>query len=1149
MEIRKFKKLLVANRSEIAIRVCRAAHELGINTVAIYSHEDRFALHRFKADEAYQIGKGNEPVKAYLDIDGIIQLAKEKGVDAIHPGYGFLSENAGFARACGQAGITFVGPRPETLQMLGDKISARKIAGESQVPILFGSDHPVKGLDEAREICGKLGYPVIIKAAHGGGGRGMRVVRSELELGHRLNEAQRESLTAFGSDECFLEKYVEKARHIEVQILGDKHHNIVHLFERDCSLQRRHQKVVEIAPAQNLERSIRQRICDAAVKICKSVDYDNAGTVEFLLDTETNKYYFIEINPRIQVEHTVTETITGFDLVKRQILISEGFPLHSPEIRIPNQEAIQINSIAFQCRITTEDPTNKFIPDYGRIQHYRSAGGMGIRLDAGTAFSGALVTPYYDSMLVKVTAFGTCFEETARRMDRALHEFRIRGVKTNIPFLINLINHKDFLKGKCTTRFIDENQSLYQFPRRRDRATCIVRYMGDVLVNGHPLIKEIPKPLCRRKAPVPAIDRKIPRPKGTRDLLLEMGPDKFAQHIIREKRLLLTDTTFRDAHQSLLATRMRTVDMLNIAESYSRNHADFFSLEMWGGATFDTAMRFLTECPWERLRSMRKLAPNILFQMLLRASNGVGYTNYPDNVVKAFIKQAAESGIDVFRVFDSLNWVTNMKIAMDAVLETNVLCEAAICYTGDILDPKRSKYTLDYYVKMAKELEGHGAHILAIKDMAGLLKPYAAYNLVKALKSELKIPIHLHSHDTSGGQIATLIKAAEAGVDIVDAALGPLSGLTSQPNLNTLVEMLRFHERDTGMDFRALGVLSDYWEVVREYYAPFESIQKSSTAEVYHHEIPGGQFTNLFQQAHSMGLAHRWHEITDVYADVNHLFGDIVKVTPSSKVVGDMTLFLVTNNLNARDVLTGSRDVSFPNSVVEFFEGRIGQPTGGFPKDVQARILREASASTERPGANLPPVDLEKAKLKVEERISRPITNEELMSYLMYPDVFIQYAEHRKKYDDVSVIPTDVFFYGLPMNAEVAIDIEEGKTLIFKLVAISPVNAEGNCVVFFEMNGQPREVVVANRKVAASVIKRPQAEEENVKHVGAPMPGIIVNVKVAAGDKVAKNDPLLIMEAMKMEATIYAEHDGEIAQVLVKAKECVETKDLLIVYK
>lgn len=1149
MEIKKFKKLLVANRSEIAIRVCRAAYEVGIRTVAIYSHEDRFALHRFKADEAYQIGKGKDPVKAYLDIDGIIQLAKDKEVDAIHPGYGFLSENANFARACEKAGIVFVGPRPEILDMLGNKTSARNIAENVQVPILSGCNYPVGSLDEAKALCDALGYPVIIKAAHGGGGRGMRVVRNELDLSRRLHEAQRESLSAFGSDECFIEKYVEKARHIEVQILGDKHHNIVHLFERDCSLQRRHQKVVEIAPAQNLEENIRQSICDAAVKICKSVHYDNAGTVEFLLDTETNQFYFIEINPRIQVEHTVTEIITGFDLVKRQILISEGFPLNSPEISIPNQEAIQTHGIAFQCRITTEDPSNKFTPDYGRIQHYRSAGGMGIRLDAGTAFSGALVTPYYDSMLVKVTAYGSCFEETIRRMDRALQEFRIRGVKTNIPFLINLINRKDFHSGKFTTRFIDENHDIFRFASRRDRAFRIMRFIGDILVNGHPLIKEVPKTIYRREAPVPAVDRKIDRPKGSRDFLLEMGPAKFAQHILKEKRLLLTDTTFRDAHQSLLATRMRTLDMLKIIEAYSRNHADFFSLEMWGGATFDTAMRFLWECPWERLHHMRKLAPNILFQMLLRASNGVGYTNYPDNVVRAFIKQSAESGIDVFRVFDSLNWVENMKVAMDAVLETHALCEAAICYTGDILNPKRNKYTLDYYVKMAKELEGLGAHILAIKDMAGLLKPYAAYELVSTLKSELKIPIHLHTHDTSGGQIATLIKAAEAGVDIVDVAIGPFSGLTSQPNMNTLVEMMRFHERDTNMDFKTLGSLSAYWEVVRDYYEIFESIQKASTAEVYHHEIPGGQFTNLFQQAQSMGLAHRWHEITNVYADVNHLFGDIVKVTPSSKVVGDMTLFLVTNNIPARDIITNSRDISFPTSVVEFFEGRLGQPTGGFPRDVQEKILRGTSVSTERPGANLSPVNLDETREKVETRIARAITPEELMSYLMYPDVFIQYAEHRKKYDDVSVIPTDVFFYGLPINEEVSIEIEEGKTLIFKLVAISPVNVEGNCTVFFEYNGQPREVVIANRKVATSVVKRPQAEEENAKHVGAPMPGMVVSVKVAAGDKVSKNDPLLIMEAMKMEATVYAEHDGVIGQVLVKAKESVVARDLLIVYQ
>ena len=1148
MEQKKIKKLLVANRSEIAIRVCRAANELGIKTVAIYSHEDRFALHRFKADEAYMIGSGKEPVKAYLDIEGIIKLAKDKNVDAIHPGYGFLSENADFARACKENDIIFVGPDPEILDMLGNKTSARVIAEKAKVPILSGCNEAITDIKEAKKLCKSLGYPVIVKAAHGGGGRGMRVVRSEAELADKLGEAQRESLTAFGSDECFIEKFVEKARHIEVQILGDQYKNIVHLYERDCSLQRRHQKVVEIAPAQNLSEKVRDEICAAAVKICKSVNYNNAGTVEFLLDTETDKFYFIEINPRIQVEHTVTECVTGFDLVKRQILIARGIPLNSPEIRIPNQKAIQIKNIAFQCRVTTEDPTNKFIPDYGRIQHYRSAGGMGIRLDAGTAFSGALVTPYYDSMLVKVTATGTNFEDTAHRMDRALNEFRIRGVKTNIPFLINLINHKDFLKGKCTTRFIDENPDLFHFPKRRDRATKMLRYLGDVLVNGHPLVKEQPKVINRRPAPVPVVPKSDKRPEGTRDLLLKMGPEKFAKHIVKEKKLLLTDTTFRDAHQSLLATRMRTVDMLNITEAYSKNHSDFFSLEMWGGATFDVSMRFLKECPWERLRSMRKLAPNILFQMLLRASNGVGYTNYPDNVVKAFIKQAAESGMDVFRVFDSLNWVTNMKVAMDAVLETDAICEATVCYTSDLLKPKQNKYNLDYYVKMAKELESHGAHIIAIKDMAGLLKPYAAYELVGALKSELKIPVHLHTHDTSGGQIATLIKAAEAGVDIVDAAMGPLSGLTSQPNLNTLVEMMRYTDRETGMDFNALGSLSEYWEVVREYYTPFESIQKSSTAEVYHHEMPGGQFTNLFQQAHSMGLAPRWHEITNAYADVNQLFGDIVKVTPSSKVVGDLTLFLVTNDLKASDILESDREIQFPTSVIEFFEGRLGQPVGGFPADVQAKILRGASASTERPGAHLPPVDLEETKEEVEKAISRSISDEELMSYLMYPQVFKDYAFHQKDFGNVSVIPTDVYLYGIPLNEEIAIDIEEGKTLIIKLVAVSPANEEGNCTVFFELNGQPREVIIPNKKVAASVQTRPQAEAGNINHIGAPMPGMIVSVKVKAGDKVEKNDPLVTMEAMKMETTIYAEQDGEIGEVLVKAGDNVKTKDLLITY-
>ncbi len=1150
MNIKPIKKILVANRSEIAIRVFRAAHELGIRTVAIYSYEDRFALHRFKADEAYQIGKkGSEPVKSYLDIEGIIDIAKAYEIDAIHPGYGFLSENGDFARACQNAGIIFIGPSSDLLDMLGNKTSARTIAKKANAPILSGSENPVKSLAEAKEICSKLGMPVMLKAAHGGGGRGMRVVKTEGELEGKLLEAKRESLTAFGKDDVFIEKYVEHARHIEVQILGDQHKNIVHMFERDCSLQRRHQKVVEVAPALNLSNETRTEICNSAVNICKSVNYYNAGTVEYLLDTATNKFYFIEINPRIQVEHTVTETATGFDIVKRQILIAQGYRLDSEKIGIPNQETIQIIGHAFQCRLTTEDPENSFIPDYGKITHYRSAGGMGIRLDAGSAFSGAIVTPYYDSLLVKVTATGRTFDDTVARMDRCLHEFRVRGVKTNLPFLLNLINHPDFIAGKCTTRFIDENPDLFHFPKRRDRATRLLTFLGDILINGQPLISEKPKIIVRRDAPVPPFKISQKPPKGYRDQLLEMGPEKFCKSLIGKKELLLTDTTFRDAHQSLHATRMRTYDMLKIIESYAHNHAGLFSLEMWGGATFDTSMRFLNECPWERLRKMREKAPNMLFQMLLRASNAVGYTNYPDNVVREFIKQAAKSGVDIFRIFDSLNWTKNMKIAMDTVIESGAICEAAICYTGDILNPKRTKYDLKYYVAMAKELESMGAHIIAIKDMAGLLKPYAAFELVSALKAVLKVPVHLHTHDTSGGQIATLIKAADAGVDIVDCAMAAYSGLTSQPNMNSLVEMMRFQNRDTNQTMDDLSRTADYWEIVREYYSPFESIQKSSTAEVYRHEMPGGQYTNLFQQANSMGLSHRWNEICQTYADVNQLFGDIVKVTPSSKVVGDLAIYLVTNDIKTYEVLNADKDISFPSSVVDMFKGGLGQPPGGFPKELQQKILRGASPMTDRPGASMPSVDLELKKEEVESKISRPVSNEELMSYLMYPDVFTDYARHRNSNGDVSVIPTPIFFYGLPLNEEVSFEIEPGKTLIIKYVTASDPNDEGICKVFFELNGQPREVDVPNRKVAASSNAKAKAVEGNPNQIGAPMPGMIVKISAKEGKKIAKNDPILTMEAMKMETTIYADREGIISKINVKTGEKVKAKDLLFEYQ
>jgi pyruvate carboxylase len=1150
VKIKPIKKLLVANRSEIAIRVFRAAHELGIRTVAIYSYEDRFALHRFKADEAYQIGKkGSEPVKSYLDIEGIIEIAKAYEIDAIHPGYGFLSENGDFARACEKAGIIFIGPSPELLDMLGNKTSARAIAKKANAPILSGSDNPITSLSEAKEICAKLGMPVMIKAAHGGGGRGMRVVKTESELEGKLLEAKRESLTAFGKDEVFIEKYVEQARHIEVQILGDQHKNMVHMFERDCSLQRRHQKVVEVAPSLNLSKETRAEICNSAVNICKSVNYYNAGTVEYLLDTKTNKFYFIEINPRIQVEHTVTETATGFDIVKRQILIAQGYELKSEKIGIPNQETIQIICHAFQCRLTTEDPENSFIPDCGKITHYRSAGGMGIRLDAGSAFSGAIVTPYYDSLLVKVTASGRTFDDTIARMDRCLHEFRVRGVKTNLPFLLNLINHPDFIAGKCTTRFIDENPDLFHFPKRRDRATRLLAFLGDTIINGQPLIPEKPKIIVRKDAVVPAFKISQKPPQGYRDQLKAMGAEKFCKSLINKKELLITDTTFRDAHQSIHATRMRTYDMLQVIESYAHNHSDLFSLEMWGGATFDTSMRFLNECPWDRLRKMRAKAPNMLFQMLLRASNGVGYTNYPDNVVREFIKQTAESGIDIFRIFDSLNWTKNMKIAMDAVIESGAICEAAICYTGDILNPKRTKYDLKYYVSMAKELESMGAHMIAIKDMAGLLKPYAAFELVSALKAVLKIPVHLHTHDTSGGQIASLIKAADAGVDIVDVALAPYSGLTSQPNMNSLVEMMRFQARDTKLNMDALSRTADYWEVVREYYSPFESVQKASTAEVYRHEMPGGQYTNLFQQAHSMGLASRWNEICQTYADVNQLFGDIVKVTPSSKVVGDLAIYLVTNDIKTYELMNADKVISFPNSVVDLFKGGLGQPPGGWPKELQQKILRGATPMTDRPGALMASIDLELKKEEVQAKISRPVSNEELMSYLMYPDVFADYARFRNNNGDVSVIPTPVFFYGLPVSEEVSFEIEPGKTLIVKFVTASEPNEEGICKVFFELNGQPREVDVPNKKVAASSNAKAKVNEANPNQVGAPMPGMVVKISAKEGKKVAKNDPILTMEAMKMETTIYADREGIIAKIHIKAGEKVKSKDLLFEYQ
>ncbi len=1147
------KKLLVANRSEIAIRVFRSATELGIGTVAVYTYEDRFSLHRFKSDESYLIGpeEGGEPVKGYLNIENLIAVAREHGVDAIHPGYGFLSENAAFARACKEAGITFIGPSPELLEAFGDKTAAKKLAIKTNVPTVPGTEDALSDYKQVKSACAKIGYPVIIKASFGGGGRGMRVVRNAEELQGKLEEAQREAGAAFGRAEVFVEKFITRAKHIEVQILGDTHGNLVHLWERDCSVQRRHQKVVEVAPAWDLEPKLRGRICDAAIRLCKGASYTHAGTVEFLVDVDANDFFFIEVNPRIQVEHTVTEVVTGIDIVKSQILIAQGHKLHEAPLAIPQQDQIETRGVAIQARITTEDPENNFIPDYGRITTYRSAGGFALRLDGGNGFGGAVITPYFDSLLVKVTAWGQDHLESIRRMDRALREFRIRGLKTNISFLENLINHPAFVAGDATTTFIDNTPELFRFKAKRDRATKILSYLGDVIINGRPEVKGKVDPKRELpEAPIPPYPHATQPPAGTRQKLLELGPEKFAQWVRKQKRMFFTDTTMRDAHQSLLATRVRTYDILKIAEATSHLTPRLFSLEMWGGATFDTAMRFLNEDPWERLTEVRKRVPNILFQMLLRASSVVGYTNYPDNVLREFITRSATHGMDVFRIFDALNSVDNMKVAMEAVRnDTSAICEAAICYTGDILDPKRSKYSLKYYVEMAKELVKMGTHILAIKDMAGLCKPYAAHALVKALRDEVEVPIHFHTHDTAGVQAGSILRAADAGVDIADAALAPMSGNTSQPCLNSLVAALAHTPRDSGLDFDALRQLSDYWEVVRAHYYPFEEDMKAPHPDVYHHEMPGGQYTNLRQQAKSLGLDGRWNEIADTYATVNQLFGDIVKVTPSSKVVGDMALFMVTNGLTAMDILSPGKKLSFPKSVVGMMQGEIGVPPGGWPKVLQKIILDSAGVKPNkgRAGATLPKVNFAQVKKDLQAKTGHEISDEDALSHVLYPQVWSDFDTHRQKYDDTSVIPTPAFFYGLQPGEEITVDIEPGKTLILRYLTTGEPREDGTRTVFFELNGQPREVVVADKSLEATLHKHPKADAEDPDHVAAPMPGKVSNVAVKKGQPVKAGERLLSIEAMKMETAVYCPRDAKVGDVLVKSGSIITAGDLLVV--
>lgn len=1141
------KKLLAANRSEIATRVFRSAHEVGIRTVAIYSHEDRFALHRFKADEAYQIGKPGEPIRSYLDIDGIVELCLRHNIDAVHPGYGFLSENPNFASALEAAGIVFVGPQVDALNQLGDKVSAREIAVKAGVPVLPGSSEALQNLDEAKRVASSMGYPIMLKAAKGGGGRGMRMVMEESELESSLASAQSEAKNAFGSDEVFIEKLVRHARHLEVQLLGDAHGNLIHLHERDCSVQRRHQKVVELAPAPNLTPKIAGQLHDAALAIGNAVGYRAAGTVEFLYDTDEEKFYFIEVNPRIQVEHTVTEEVTGIDIVRAQILVAMGHKLGDQSLGLPQQDDIAVNGFAMQCRVTTEDPSNSFRPDYGRITHYRSAAGLGIRLDAGSAFSGAVVNPFYDSMLVKVTARGRTLGEAAGRMERCLQEFRIRGVKTNIPFLIRMITNDIFLAGEATTRLIDQTPELFELPARQDRATRILRYLANVLVNGNELVKDRPQAVRREPAPVPEFSAKEPLPKGTRDRLKELGPKKFADWVRKQKSLLLTDTTMRDAHQSLLATRLRTYDMLQVAEAYARTAPQFFSLEMWGGATFDTSMRFLKESPWQRLTQMREKCPNILFQMLLRASNAVGYTNYPDNVVKTFVKEAADGGVDVFRVFDALNWVDNMKVAMEAVLESDAICEASICYSGDFLDPNRQKYSLKYYVDLAKQLEKLGAHMLAIKDMAGLCKPEAARQLVRTLKQEIGIPIHFHTHDTAGLQAASILAAADEDLDVADGALSSLSGGTSQVNLNTLVESLRYGPRDSELSTEALTDLSSYWKAVREFYLPFESESLAAGGDLYEHEMPGGQYTNLYQQARALGLADRWTEVCKVYASVNQLFGDIVKVTPTSKAVGDMALFMVAGELTSEDIMASDRDLSPPASVVDLLSGMMGQPPGGFPAEVQKRILRDRPLVDGRPGASLPPADFEETGRKLSDLLGTEATPRDCVTHVLYPKVFEDFADHSLTFGDVSILPTPYFFYGPDTSEEIAVDIEEGKRLIIRFLAVSQPKGDGTRTVFFELNGQPREIEVVDYSLENAAAKAVKADPGNPAHVAASMPGMVIGIGAKPGDTISQGDKLLTLEAMKMETTIASEVDGKVTEVLVKSGSQVEAGDLLLV--
>ena len=1145
--MKNIKTVLVANRGEIAIRIMRACYELGLKTIGIYSKEDVGTLHRQKADESYLIGDGLSPTQAYLDIEGILRLAKEKNVDAIHPGYGFLSENEEFAKRCAEEGIIFIGPELKHLDMFGNKTRARETAIGAGLNVIPGTDGKIDSVDDVYTFGKEHGYPIIVKAVSGGGGKGMRIVFSESEVEEAYDRTKSEALNSFGNDALYIEKYIDQPKHIEVQILGDTHGNLVHLYERDCSVQRRHQKVVEVAPAYGLDLKMRQQLNDAALQLMEHVGYVNAGTVEFLVSGDA--FYFIEVNPRIQVEHTITEKVTGIDIVKTQILIADGENLFDDAIRMPAQENIKVSGYAFQCRITTEDPLNNFVPDTGKIIGYQSPGGPGLRLDAGDAFRGSNISPFYDSLLVKITANGTTVSETISKMERALDEMKIVGVKTNISFLKNIIGHPKFQEGDYDTTFIQDYPELFDFVPPRNRGQKILKYIADVTVNGFPGVEVDKKPMFEERT-IPQLPKKIDQ-RTFKHILDEEGPEAVATAVMESKNALLTDTTLRDAHQSLLTTRVRTHDMIKIAPYMNETMKDYFSLEMWGGATFDVAYNFLKESPWKRLEELRALIPDIPFQMLLRASNAVGYKNYPDNVIQKFIHTSAEKGIDIFRIFDSLNWIETMKLPIQEALKTGKLVEGTICYTGDILNPNRSSvYTMDYYVDLAKELEELGVHILGIKDMSGLLKPEAAYQLIKRLKEEVSIPIHLHSHDTSSNATTMYSRAIDAGVDIIDTANAAMSGQNAQPDANALFYAREGTDRTINVNLEANDKMAEYWRTTRQYYAPFESDLKTAFTKVYDYEIPGGQYSNLRAQANSLGLGEQFDDVLDMYHRVNSQFGDIVKVTPSSKVVGDMALFMVQNKLDEETVISQGEQLDFPQSVISFFQGHIGQPAGGMNKELQEVILKGREFITDRPGNHIEAYDFDQATEEIKEWISeRAIQDKVLLSYALYPKVYKDYLRFYEEYNKIEVIETPTFFYGLNLNERIMVEIETGKTLLIELTSVGPLREGGLRTVYFDLNGLPHEVEIQDRNVEGTVMVRQKAERTDPKHIGAQMPGSVVKVLVKPGDKVKQNDTLIVTEAMKMESTIQASMDGVIKAVHVAEKEQVKGDDLLIEFE